>query len=244
MFTVAIIGPDGAGKSTMARRLVHDLPLPVKYVYMGINLENSTLVLPTTRLFLEIKRWRGGRPDMVGAPDTARHWVPSRNPLKRALTTLKLSVRLANLAAEEWFHQAVVWYYQRRGNIVIFDRHFFIDHYAHDIARGDRIPFPHRMHGLMLKHFYPRPDLVIYLDAAAEVLFARKGDSSLEYLERRRQEYLQLRDVLPAFHIVDAALSGDEVARQICSIVLDFYARRSDPSVSRGHSHDTNISGD
>ena len=56
MFTVALIGPDGAGKSTIGRKLQEISPLPMKYVYMGVNLESSNLVLLTTRLLLEIKR--------------------------------------------------------------------------------------------------------------------------------------------------------------------------------------------
>jgi shikimate kinase len=31
-FTVALIGPDGAGKTTVARRLQRELALPVEYV--------------------------------------------------------------------------------------------------------------------------------------------------------------------------------------------------------------------
>ncbi|RPJ00939.1 MAG: hypothetical protein EHM39_04075, partial [Chloroflexi bacterium] len=65
MFTVAVIGPDGAGKSTVTHELLHKLSLPAKYVYMGVNLESSKMVLPTTRLFLELKKRRGKRPDMA-----------------------------------------------------------------------------------------------------------------------------------------------------------------------------------
>jgi cytidylate kinase len=56
MFTVALIGPDGAGKTTISRRLEHELPLPVKYVYMGINTVASNHMLPTTRLACAMKR--------------------------------------------------------------------------------------------------------------------------------------------------------------------------------------------
>jgi ABC-type branched-subunit amino acid transport system ATPase component len=54
MFTVALIGPDGAGKTTIGRRIEHTLPLPVKYVYMGVNLDSSNHMLPTTRLLKSI----------------------------------------------------------------------------------------------------------------------------------------------------------------------------------------------
>src|SRR5690606_367785 len=121
----------------------------------------------------------------------------------------------------------VVSWYKFRGNIVLFDRHFFIDYYAHDIAGGDDIPLPNRIHGLMLKNIYPRPDLVIMLDAPPEILFARKGEGTVELLELRRQEYLNIQTVIPEFHVVDATQTPDEVAEQVQSIIEDFYAQKT-----------------
>ena len=235
MFTVAVIGPDGAGKSTITRRLLQELPLPVRYVYMGVNLESSNLVLPTTRLILEIKRLRGGRPDMAGPPDPTRVKALPRHPLKRAFKELKTSLRLANLIAEEWFRQLVVWYYHRRGVIVLSDRHFFCDYYAHDIATDrSQLPLARRLHGFLLDRFYPRPDLLICLDAAPEILFARKGEGTPALLESRRQEYLQLEDVVPCFIRVDAGQPVEEVTRQAAAWILDFYRTRTGKRVPTG----------
>ncbi|MGH3091699.1 MAG: hypothetical protein ACRDOG_05135, partial [Gaiellaceae bacterium] len=55
-FTVALIGPDGAGKTTVARRLEGSLEGPVKYLYMGVNPDASNHLLPTTRLAHALKR--------------------------------------------------------------------------------------------------------------------------------------------------------------------------------------------
>lgn len=224
MFTVALIGPDGAGKSTIGQQLEHLLPLPVKYVYMGVNLESSNLVLPTTRILLEIKRARGARPDMAGPPDPERVKPLPKNKLKRAAVELKVGLRMANLMAEEWFRQAIVWRHLRQGNIVLFDRHFFADYYAREIV-DDGIPKPiaRRMHSYMLKHYYPKPDLIICLDAPAEVLFARKGEGTPALLERRRQEYLQLRNVVEHFATVDATQPQAEVIRQVKDLICNFY---------------------
>ena len=141
MFTVALIGPDGAGKSAVTKRLQQTLPLPVKYVYMGVNLESSNVVLPTTRIILELKRVRGGRPDMAGPPDPTRVRQVPKNRFKRLAKEMKTSLRLANLMAEEWYRQRIVRSYLRDGYIVISDRHFYCDYYAHDIA-VDRSALP------------------------------------------------------------------------------------------------------
>ena len=59
MFTVALIGPDGAGKSTIGRKLQQISPIPMKYVYMGVNLESSNLTY-SCRLLSRIVTVRSG----------------------------------------------------------------------------------------------------------------------------------------------------------------------------------------
>ncbi len=189
MFSVAIVGPDGSGKTTICRRLRETLELPTRYVYMGVSPDSSTVMLPTTRLLRAIKRRLGAPPDTHGPrdPRTLRTSTP-RHPLKRALRTVKSLLALGNRVAEEWFRQGVTWYYQWRGYVVLFDRHYFPDYYSYDIAPTDEPrPLARRLHGWMLQHLYPRPDLMIYLDAPAEVLLARKGEGSAEVLEERRR---------------------------------------------------------
>lgn len=228
MFTVALIGPDGAGKTTIGRRLEQTLPLPVRYVYMGINLDSSNHMFPTTRLIRLIKRAAGAPAYTPGPPDPTGSRPRPKGRLKQMTTGLRSSLRLVNRLTEEWFRQALVWYYQRRGNIVLFDRHFFHDYYAHDIARNGRgLPLSRRIHGLILDRLYPRPDLVICLDAPADVLFARKAEGTIATLERRRQEYLQTRHLVKYFAVVDASQSEDQVAGEVAELIWEFYRAKT-----------------
>ena len=225
MFTVALLGPDGAGKSTIGHKLEQISPLPMKYIYMGVNLESSNLVLPTTRLWLEVKRARGQRPDIATRPINGR--LPDKNKKsfgKKFAASLKAAVRLVSLTVEEWFRQIVVWSYNLRGYLVILDRHFYFDYYAHDVANQDpHRPISSKIHGFMLEKLYPKPDLVIFLDAPAEVLYARKPEGTLQSREDRRREYIQLRDQVKNYAVVDVSRPEEESTREVCELIMNFY---------------------
>lgn len=220
--TVALIGPDGAGKTTVSRALPDVLDIPVHYVYMGVNLEASSVMLPTTRLALELKRLRGNRADMVArSAKRAGGNGRRRGPLKNA----KSALRTVNWIAEEWYRQLVARRYARKGGVVVFDRHFLPDYYVHDVAGTDsERPFSSRLHGYFLKR-YPLPDLAILLDAPAEVLYARKPESTIEFLEQRRKEYRHLHAFAHESVVVDASRPLDEVLEQVSAVIRDAYQR-------------------
>ena len=220
MFSVALVGPDGSGKSTIGQRLEDELSIPAKYVYMSVNLETSSRLLPTTRLIVEAKRLMGKRPVLSGPPDPSQ--LKKRSPVKRLSTEVKTAARFAFQIPEEWFQQAVVWYYKRRGAVVLCDRHYFVDYYHYDVSnRVKGRSLAHRFHGWMLKHLYPRPDLVIFLNAPAEVLHERKPETPLEFLENRLQEYGQLGEAVDRFETVDATQPLDVVVDQVKNIILE-----------------------
>jgi len=225
MFTVALIGPDGSGKSTVGRRVVEESPVPLKYIYMGVNLEASHHMLPTTRLVHALNRLRGKRD--AGPPDPAAASRP-KSAWKRAIRDAKSLLRVANLIAEEWYRQGWVWWYRTRGYVVLCDRHFFPEYWATDISGdGKGRPIARRLHGFVLDRFFPRPDLVVCFDAPADVLFARKREGTPELLEGRRQQYLAIEGVVPHFLRVDATRPVDEVTRDVIEAIRDFRPGRT-----------------
>jgi len=221
MVTVAIVGPDGAGKSTVVRRVVAALPFPARSVYMGVNLEASRTMLPTTRLALAVKHARGGRADMTGRTGQGPG-DPSRRRRGR-LAGLRATLRMTNWIAEEWYRQAIATLHERRGRVVVFDRHFFCDYYAYDVAASTAgRPLASRVHGANLRWLYPKPDLVVLLDAPAEVLHARKGEGTIESIEARRQEYLAQADEFREFAVVDARRPTEEVVADVRDRIVAF----------------------
>jgi len=203
--TVALIGCDGAGKTTVARALERDGELPVRYLYMGVSPDSSNRLLPTTRLAHALKR-SGPRPPRGGR--------------RRARRAVRAALRLANRLAEEWYRQLIATAHVRRGRIVVFDRHFTIDYHAADVEAADR-PLHRRLHGFLLTRLYPLPDLVILLDAPPEVLFARKGEGTIRSLARRRGEYQRLGAALERFAVVEATQPLDDVVARVAGIIRE-----------------------
>ena len=221
MLSVALVGPDGAGKTTVGRRLEGALAVPAKYLYMGVNADAGTNLLPTTRLAHALKRAMGAAPDTAGPPDPlAARIGPKPSGLgARAKAATRRGLRLVNRVSEEWYLQAVARWHGRRGAVIIFDRHFLADYFAHDVAGGAGLPLSRRLHGLLLAKAYPEPDLVVLLDAPPEVLLARKGEGTVESLERRRQEYLRYGDHVEDFVVVDVTQPVDDVVREVAGLI-------------------------
>jgi thymidylate kinase len=223
-FTVALIGCDGAGKTTVARRLEDERDLPIRYLYMGVSSDSSNRQLPTTRLVHLVKRRRGAPPDTRGPRESNVEPPRPKGLVPRIRKSVRASLRLTNRLAEEWYRQALATAQLLRGRIVVFDRHFTADYYAADIASRPST-ISRRLHGFLLTKVYPQPDVVVFLDAPAEVLFERKGEGTIASLSRRRDEYHALGRTLPNFSVVSATQPLEQVVRQVAEIVRGYRGR-------------------
>lgn len=216
---VTLIGADGSGKSTLGKNLLQALQYPAVYIYMGENPQAATHMLPTTRLWVKLKQQKGDI-DMGGPPDISKIRHFPKNPIKRILKEIKSAVRITNLIAEEWYRQLIIWYYEARRYIVITDRHFYLDYYYHHIhPKGQPLTLAAHLHGIMLSKFYPKPDIVLFLDAPAEVLYARKREGNIELLECRRNEYVNLSKSITIIYTLDATQSIEIIAQQAISLI-------------------------
>lgn len=219
MTAIAIVGPDGAGKTTLTRRLAGSGIYPFKHIYMGLNIEACNVALPTTLWAERIRQRMDGKQGHTppGAiRRLARKWLRSFRKGK-----LCAAAGLLIALAEDWYRQLVSWYYQWDGFIVIYDRHFVFDLWD-NIAAAHQQPLSYRIRLWCLKYFYPRPNLVIFLDAPSEVLYARKSEWSLQDLEQKRQTLIRVGKTLPNFFRVDATQPPDKVYEQVLRTIVSF----------------------
>ena len=224
--TVALIGPDGSGKSAVAKALLASSPLPLKYIYMGVSIESSNVALPTSRLIHQWKVYRHKKSLQRSNKDVPAsvnfHGIEHRGDTRGKLGGV---VRLLRRVSEEVYRQLVSWLYQLRGNVVLYDRHFLFDS-----CPLPTDPSKHRFtdaaHHWFLRKLYPRPGLAIFLDAPAEVMYARKQEVPIEYLERERTKLLQKSCYAKKFISVDSTKPLEEVVITINRLINEHSANK------------------
>jgi len=238
MFTVALIGGDGAGKTTLANAVIQSSGLPMKYLYMGLSTRSSNHALPTSRLVLFLKRRM-----------YKKAVAKSANPFPDEMPASQLeyseethgwvwnTARFLNRLAEAWYRQLISMNYQLRGYVVIYDRHFFFDTAPGVInSQHQSLVLLDRLYFWLMSYWYPKPTLTIFLDAPPDLLYRRKGEATPDYLEQQRIVFLNQGKKLAHFVQVDASQPMDKVISDVMRHIHDFYALRYPPrtGISQG----------
>lgn len=179
---VAVLAPDGAGKSTLVAGIQKNFYFPVRTIYMGLYQKQGG---GANRLLAKV-------PGIAG----------------RLLT--------------QWQRYLTGRVHQLRRRLVIFDR------YTYDALLPSRQPTgkTKQWRRWLLAYSCPAPDIVIFLDAPGELLYARKKEHSATILEQQRQGYLALRTTVPQMVVVDATRDPEEVRREVTALIWREYRER------------------
>lgn len=167
---VALVGPDGTGKSTLVDGLLDGVGVPARALYGGTYRSGS----------------RGG------APGTATARVLARLVATRA---------------------ALAWH-RRMGRLVVLDRH---PEQARPLP-SDAVGWRTRVRRTVLASTLPCPDLLLVLDAPAEVLHRRRPEHDVHRLACDRERNLSLRMAAPT-HVVDATASPEAVRARAVELI-------------------------
>ena len=227
MASIAIIGQDGAGKSTISKMVIDNLDLKLKYIYMGRNAESGNFNLPTTKLIHLLKIYEYKKKNKIIEFDKAKklslHEL-DKNRKKDIRGPLGAFLRMCNRLLEEWFRLFVSWFYQLRGYIVLYDRHFIFD-YAIDPENQNlsNLRLTDKIHIWILNHLYEKPSLVIFLNAPGNVLYARKGEATIEYIEQKNKLFMRIGSKMPNFVSVDASQPIEKVFHDVKDEVLKYF---------------------
>jgi len=199
--TVAVLGPDGAGKTTLIERLI---PMLAPAFRRSRRFHFRPRVVASGR---------GRAPGPVEDP----HAEPPRGALA---STAKVALFVLDFLIG---HAVAIWPLKLRSTLVVFDR------YYHDLLADParyRYGAPRwlaALGGLLV----PRPDLWIVLDAPPATVQARKSEVGAAETARQRAAYRALaRRLGPAVVVIDAGQPPDRVAAEAAQAVLDHLAAR------------------
>ncbi|NIR46964.1 hypothetical protein GWO43_00570 [candidate division KSB1 bacterium] len=227
MATVALIGADGSGKTTIAKRLEESFPLPTKYLYMGWTTESASFALPTSKLVRYLRHHNNEKSkakwDGILSLDRSKSGGKGRKPA--LISNILAASRLFNRLVEEWYLQCISWSYQWRGYTVLYDRHFIFEaafKYGVSSNGGERLT--HRLHRWLLNHCFVKPSLIIYLDAPPEVLYKRSEEATIDILKQRQDALLEQGKKLPNFIRVDACQPLEDVYREVGHHIMSYIA--------------------
>lgn len=227
MSSIAIIGQDGAGKSTISKMVSEsNISTKIKYLYMGISVESSKINLPTSLLAHYLKIYKYKIQNKISDFNQAKRFYleeMNKNRSKDAHGPIWLFVRLCNRLLEEWFRLLISKFYQLCGYTVIYDRYFVFDYAIDsDSPKTKKVRTTDKVHYWILSHLYEKPDLIIFLYASGEILYSRKGETTIEYIEQKNKLFKKIGKTMPNFILVDASKTVDEVFKEVKENIIKY----------------------
>jgi len=195
---VAVLGPDGAGKSTLVNRLGEDL----------LGAFRRTAVFHLRPTLIDRKLDRG--------PVTDPH---GKAPYPFWVSLLKIPYYVLTYGLGHLFH---VRPRLMRSTLVLFDRYYddvLVDPRRYRYAG----PMGFARLGRRLVH---NPDLYFIVDVPEEDVWTRKQEVSRGEVGRQRGSYRRLAAHLPGAVVLDGSLRADEVARNASDVIVDYLRHR------------------
>ena len=205
---LAVVGPDGVGKTTFIDRVCEDLPRVLVKDAGAIRVQHHR-----PHLLPNLKRLIRGRRSDPSAEEFSR---PHRaKPAGAVSSFFRLVYYWLDYLLGYWLR---IRPQCMRHNVVVFDRYFYdflVD------PRRSRLGLPFWIRRLFLR-LTPQPDLVFFLDCDADIVYARKQELELNEISRQLEAYGELARRDPGrFVLLDASRTPESSFTTAVKILVD-----------------------
>lgn len=179
---ISIIGPDGAGKSTLVEALAQHLREQNKRVFVAYTGRGRNHILPMGRIGRAYKGKERKKDRIIKPTSSARTYRKVLYTLAAPVFTLDLLLRYLLIIGPQ----------RRAKHIIITDR------YGSDIFLMEHVPLLFRK---FLLRLFPKPTMTFYLYNSPEILHQRRPEESIPGLEQQLRLFQALEGYLKPIKI-------------------------------------------
>lgn len=173
--TIALLGPDGSGKSTVSQMLLEKLVPPEHNV---VYRHGRPGIIPDLRQIVNALRRFGGRVPLAANPKGEK---ADHGKLHRPLLA---SIYVIYYGLDFWLDH-ISSRFNRQWNLRVFDRYWYDYFFLPSFAR-----LPSILHAW--QYFLPKANLLLVLMADSETIFARKPELAIAQIETQNARARQL----------------------------------------------------
>lgn len=207
---ICLIGPDGSGKSTVSSHLIEnmeDLFEDIRY-YHG-----HYQILPELSRFLRIKQT-----NFEIQSNSCENKKEKQTP--RLIKRLRKMIIISYYSVDYIIGRLINIINRNKSQLIVFDRYFY------DYVLQPSFFTINSLTYRLLSFFVPKPDLLFYLEAPAEVIHTRKQELTLYEITRQARICKQLTNILHNGYCIDNTQSLEIVLYQLRCIIVETLEKR------------------
>jgi thymidylate kinase len=220
--SIAIVGPDGTGKTTLINELSKKLKLGhynVSHFYMGAREH----INPLTRLIVSLVKSRNKNQNKKSRSKSIIKNHGSQLSSSFSINNLPTSISPDNLPYIRSLFNALIYVVELstkylvilpslyRKKVILFDRYIF------DIL-AERSLKKHSFLKFLVLHIFPSPDFTFYVKNDIHTLFSRKPELSAEELKLYNKRYYKLLNSVKNYHVIMGNQTPKVISNEMLSV--------------------------
>lgn len=205
---VVLLGPDGAGKSTiadLAAQRLYQRPFKIcrRFEY------NFRLLPELKQVRASLARRLGRRATIAAPPEPGTHG----SGMNRDHPALRAMMYITYYSLDLLLGRLLVRRLRGQGSLLLFARYFHDYYYQRGYGKAPRALLR------LLERMAPEPDLILYLHRSAEDIYAGKPELDLDEIKRQQAVIRSLVESRRNAVVIDASGGVEVTVDRVCAAI-------------------------